>query len=242
MKDIKHLILTPFNFNHPNPLDDDWMEKRWQIFMDVTYPSIMAQTVMDFTWIIGFSNFTPLEWIEKIDDIKGFIPIYSAYHPKIWTEISNIYSNKKYLLTTRVDNDDALAETAVENFQSVFINDLQPRIVNFSHGLITDGRVLYHMKQRSNNFISMLELSDKAKSVRGGLHHPNAKGTPRYLSIDNVLPLWLIYVHGGNITWTMKWAKEHPSCSIHHHSVSKEVFDSFNTNLKFEDMKYESPN
>ena len=245
MKQIKHLILTPFSFNCPNATNDEWMEKRWQIFMDVTYPSIMNQTVMDFKWIVGFSDLTSQEWRDEAYAVGGFETVYAPYHNKIWTELSKRFCDQKYLLTTRVDSDDALAETAVEQIQSAFTDNPQPRIVNFKNGLITDGKILYHMKQRSNNFISMLELADGAVSVRGGLHHPNAKGTPHFQDITDNPPLWMIYVHDGighNITWTMKWAKEHQSCLILHEPVSKKVFDTFNTNLKYEEMQYESPN
>lgn len=243
MKDIKHLILTPFSFNHPNPTDE-WMEKRWQIFMDVTYPSIWSQTVIDFTWIVGFSDLTTQKWRDKIYKFSGFIPAYMEYNPKIWTEISNLYSDQKYLLTTRLDSDDALAETAVERIQQVFTENQIPRVVNFLHGLITDGKFLYHITQISGAFISMLELSDGAVSIRGGLHHTNARGTPHYQSVDKMPPFWMVYVHDGigqNITWTMKWAREHPSLKLLSIPVSKEIFDTFNTNLNFEDMCYEQP-
>ena len=245
MKDIRHLVLTSFSLNHA--ADDEWLKRRWEIFMDVTYPSMMSQTVMDFTWIVGFSDLTSFKWKRKISvfNCKDFRVVYASWHSKTWKDISRNFCDQEYLLTTRLDSDDAFAETAVERIQQAFIDNPIPRVVNFLQGLITDGKVLYHLEQKSGAFISMLEPSDSAVTIRGGLHHPDAKGTPHYQSIDDKKPLWMVYVHDGvgqNIAWTMKWAREHPSLKLLSVPVTREVFDTFNTNLKFEDMKYESPN
>ena len=69
----KHFLITRFNlslqfgceFRDPdeNPtlkiLDEDYLEKRFEIFEKYTLKSISEQTVQDFTWIILFHKRTP---------------------------------------------------------------------------------------------------------------------------------------------------------------------------------------
>lgn len=231
---IKHLILTPFNFSYfcpgTNPLTDEWMEKRIDIFMNVTYPSLMSQTVMDFEWIVGFDPKTPAKWKEVINKIKGITPYYPIYSKdihKTWPQIIKQYVDKEYLLTTRIDNDDAFANNAIEVIQSA-ADDLQPRYINLRYGLVSDGKTTYLLDYRSNSFISRLEKGSEAESVRT-IDHTKAIGTKHFQQVDNMPPLWLIYVHGFNYGWKMATALE--GYLRTHVPAPKDALDSFNIKL-----------
>jgi hypothetical protein len=232
MKNIKHLILTPFNFNFfcpgVNPLTDEWMEKRLHIFMNVTYPSLMSQTVMDFEWIVGFDPKTPIKWREKINSLKGFLKIYPQKpSSRFWPDLIGTYYLRNYILTTRIDNDDAFANNAIEVIQSV-VDNSQPRYINFLHGLVSDGKVTYLLDYESNSFISRLEKSSGAESVRT-IDHTKAHNTKYFQQVDSMPPLWLIYIHDLNYGWKMETAKI--GYLRNHSPAPKDVFNNFDINI-----------
>lgn len=207
---IKHLILTPFNFsfvfNKAGPVTDEWMEKRMEIFLNVTYPSLMSQTVMDFTWIVGFNPTTPTKWKEKIRKIKGISAVYATeLSEKVWPDIIKSYVDDPYLLTTRIDSDDAFANNAIELIQSQMIN-LQPRYINFLHGFVSDGKETYLLDYESNSFVSRLETVPEARSVRV-MDHSKVRGTQYFQQVVDAPPIWLIYIHSLNFGWTMEKTK-----------------------------------
>ena len=234
MKNVKHLILTPFNFNFFCPdadsSTDEWMEKRMQIFEDITYSSLMSQTIMDFTWIVGFDPTTPSKWRNKIKKFKGITPVYPVI-PKdssmIWSHIIKEYINKEYLLTTRIDNDDAFAFETVEVLQYL-IDDHQPRFINLLQGVITDGKAFYYLDYKSNSFISRLEKSSGSISVRSR-DHTTAINTKHFQQFSNMYPLWLVYIHGDNYGWTMENVLK--GYLRTHTPTSKDALSSFNVNL-----------
>lgn len=229
---IKHLILTPFNFNFfgigVDPLTDEWMERRLQIFMDVTYPSLMSQTIMDFEWIVGFDCKTSAKWKEKIGNLRNIIPVYPEKPRKIWTDIAKSYINNcKYFLTTRIDNDDAFTDNAIETIQFMAYEG-QPRYINLLHGLVTDGKVTYLLAYKSNSFMSRLEKSSNAESVRA-IDHTVAIGTKHFQQVKNTPPMWLIYIHDLNYRWKMETALK--GLLRRHVVAPSDALDSFSINL-----------
>lgn len=233
-RQTKHLILTPFNFQffceHTDSLSDEWMEKRMEIFLNVTYPSLMSQTVMDFEWIIGFDTKTPAKWKEKINKIKGIQPVYPKKAPKVWINVIKFFKEfhgSKYLLTTRIDSDDAFAKNAIQSIQSL-VDDPYSRYINLLHGLVTDGNIVYRLDYKSNSFISRMERTSKAESVRT-IDHTDAKFTKRFQQIKNMPPLWLIYIHGLNYGWTMETMLDG---HLREHSLAdRNALDDFNINI-----------
>ena len=100
--DFNHYILTRFFYPDSYP----HLEERFKIFNSFTKPSIEAQTNTDFTWIISInpkhkSLFTPFKGIKvefHTEKVKRFRSGFDSYP----------FNTLNYLITSRVDNDDAL--------------------------------------------------------------------------------------------------------------------------------------
>ena len=138
------------------------------------------------------------------------------------------YHAREYILTTRIDNDDAFANNAIETIQSKVEYNVEPRYINFLHGLVSNGKDTYLLNYESNSFISRLEESIDAVSVRT-IDHTRARGTFHFQQVDDAPPLWMIYIHGLNYGWTMDGAK---IGHLRSHSPAPEnALNNFNINI-----------
>ena len=226
-KKFNHIILTPFNFYRPqwgiNALSDDWMEKRIKIFKDVTYQSMMSQTNMNYSWIVALDYNTPCKWISEFKKFEYVSFVYVHNTQDLWKNLVSPLLSYSYLITTRIDNDDALSMDFIESIQTKF-NPLNLGFINFLNGLTTDGiGRLYAVKKPSNPFISYMEHvgAEMVKTVRS-CKHEKAKYMEGFRQIRDTAPLWMVYVHGGNKGNSL------PKGSTY---ASTELLDRFDVNL-----------
>lgn len=119
MVKFNHIILTRWNlldtkndiYNYvDNP--KEWMQHRIVLFEKYTLPAMMKQTCKDFTWLLAFSQKTPLDVINRYKNLRNIKIIYE--YP---VEYLRRTYKKEWLLTTRLDNDDILLPTFVEKLQ-----------------------------------------------------------------------------------------------------------------------------
>ena len=89
------------------------MKQRLEVFREYTLPSLKAQTCQDFRWLIRFDPDTP-----KIPDFDYDNIVIS------FERGAGIFLNKhvksKWLITSRIDNDDYYEPTFVEEIQRCF--------------------------------------------------------------------------------------------------------------------------
>lgn len=116
----------------------------------------------------------------------------------------------RYLITTRLDNDDALAWDFIAAIHSHFAaQDCQ--FVNFTYGLQLEGARVYHRADPANAFASLIERrsSRKPRTVfvdqhpRLGQHGPLAQVRSH--------PMWLQVVHGGNVANEARGVRADPT-------------------------------
>ena len=130
---FQHYFRTSFNAL-PSWLvsfpDETWHRHRFKMFDKYCYPSIRGQSNQNFKWIVVFSVKTPKVYkkkIEKYAEYKNFIPIYipEDKHPDVIPqEIIPKYlrNDTSYIITTRIESDDALCRDYVEMIQESFDN------------------------------------------------------------------------------------------------------------------------
>lgn len=126
---FRHYIFTRFNkldssmsiYNNPqieNP--EEWMEHRIGLFNNITLPSVMLQTEVNFTWLLSFDQRTP----QKIIDFYASFPRVKIIYEYPATYLRGLYGNSlkdgDWIITTRLDNDDYIAPTFIEKVQSKF--------------------------------------------------------------------------------------------------------------------------
>lgn len=124
---MKYFIFTRFNlmmsgenfqsiYNHPKINDPEaWMEHRIILFEKYTLPSVLAQTDKDFTWLLAFDKQTPENILTRYDYIDNIHIIYE--YPKFWIQ-NKIYD--EWLITSRLDNDDYIYPTYIEEIKKAF--------------------------------------------------------------------------------------------------------------------------
>lgn len=205
---FRHVLLTRFNVtvDGTRPLPDDrWMHERFVLFERHCLPSVLSQTCQDFRWLVFFDAGTEPRWRRRAEHLAAqtgrFLPVYldGAFAAARAAEAitSQGLGDRPYLMTSRLDNDDALAPHYVESVQRAF----RPRaleFLNFPLGYqLADGRV-YLRPYLASSFVSLVERR------RGGLprtvhfteHHLVGAHPVRQLWTR---PSWLQVVHGGNL-------------------------------------------
>ena len=131
--DFTHVIMTRFNVERPNRhdpmrLDPDWLARRFDLFEKYCLPSVAAQTAGNFTWMVYFDAATPQPLRDRIEACRRVFPfvpyfagaISAAFWPRSLEEtlVEEGPGRTPWLLTTRFDNDDALANDHVARLQA----------------------------------------------------------------------------------------------------------------------------
>jgi Putative rhamnosyl transferase len=208
---LTHLILTRFNvqagYGDPKAgLDPTWLEYRFQLFEQFCYPSVYTQSNQNFKWLIFFDDQTPELFKSKIAAFahyKNLIPIYihgyfseSLLHSAL---AEHIDSGSSHMITTRLDNDDAISRSFIESIQAQFKGQ-NCEFINFTQGYCLHNQKLYLMEDYSNPFISLIESLDSSplKSVLCVPHN-------KLKTIGNIHqvagePVWLQVIHRGNVS------------------------------------------
>lgn len=131
---MKHFILTRYNHGwKPNEQitvkrvtkkislpSNKWLEDRLTLFQKYYLPSIEVQTNKNFKVYLSFSDQTPKEYLNKVRElITGlnieitFEAFDEQFKKKLFTENPN-----EDILTTRIDNDDAISPFFVNRVQT----------------------------------------------------------------------------------------------------------------------------
>ncbi len=213
---MNHFLLTRFNLKVASwnktrsghkVLTEEWLEHRFYLFETFTLSSILNQTSKNFKWLIFFDintpekyrtrakiNFEKYDFIEifYIDGIESLMPTLKIFFDQ------ESYHNRK-LITTRLDNDDALHKNFTATVQKHFKDNTG--VLDFENGyqgVLYSGNTLdvrkYHHK--FNQFISFAEISEKPITVLGKMHTDFKTFSPQ--KIDRKNRYWLEIIHDMN--------------------------------------------
>lgn len=206
---INHIILTRYNVPikglSRNNLDISWLESRRQLFFRYCVPSILDQTCQDFVWLILFDAATPKSELQHISDAlpsNARIALTSdPVSPRSLREMLGKagVTARRPLLTTRLDNDDAIAQSFVERVQDAArrCKATSATALNMPFGFQVWAGRLYLLFDSNNAFLSLLEPGDEYQTVLGTAHRQitdvahlrQAWGGPKWLQVvhtDNV--------------------------------------------------------
>jgi Putative rhamnosyl transferase len=229
-----HILLTRFNveagYGAPNlRLDPKWLEYRFQLFDRFCYPSVCAQSNQNFKWLVFFDIQTPESFkprIERYAQWKKFIPVYvHGYFSDsvLGTAIANhIERESSHLITTRLDNDDAITQNFVELIQLEFRTQ-DCEFINFTQGYCLHNHKLYQVEDRSNAFISLIEFlsSSTPKTVLCVAHNKlDTIGKIRQIAHEVG---WLQVIHHGNVSNIVRGNRQPLEFLGNHFAVSREA-------------------
>ncbi|HVE14230.1 MAG TPA: glycosyltransferase [Elusimicrobiota bacterium] len=205
-----HLLITRFNVAWPDGpnqgLDPGWLEARFQLFERFCLPSVRAQSCSNFRWLILMDERTPAEYRNRIEAHARWENLHPVYLRRPLTVLDDGFldvvraharPDVRYLITTRLDNDDAIARHFIQAIQEAF-RGVKREVLEFPCGYVWNEHKLYRVPHYpSNPFSSLIEERDEFTTVYGDTHESLAKSAP--VRVLARRPSWIQVVHGGNI-------------------------------------------
>ncbi len=190
---MKHILMTRFNVvvaEGAQAPDEMWLRDRLRWFEAFTVPSVMAQTVQPDSWIIFCDAESPDWLVDRMPHSATVWRVQGIFTPTVAAEaVSDVEGP---IITTRLDNDDAIATDYLEAVQR---ESPVEGFVNFPHGLQLAGERLYRRSDPSNAFISRAE-----RQPVGTVFAVPHRSIIELYSVRQVktAPMWLQVIHGRN--------------------------------------------
>lgn len=211
--EFDHLVLTKFNIlttpeygPAARRLEDAWLERRLAEFETFSLPSLRSQSTKTFRWLIFCDDESP-QWFK--DRMASYGP---PVEPVFVSGMTNAtmgallrdrgYTGARPLITTRVDNDDALAIDFIEAVQSEYAG--QDRVfINFPWGLRACDGALFTGHWSSNPFMSLIEQPSADGAFLGVYfrQHHLVKKTEKVVNVRRP-PSWIRAMHTSNTVQT----------------------------------------
>lgn len=205
---VDHVVLTRFNLPTPGPESlvrarEGWLRERVDLFERFTVPSLSRQTVRDFRWIVYLDPESPSWLVDRLArhaDSGLFTPLFRE--AVTWQDVAADVraltgASAPILLTTNVDNDDAVADDFVERLQDLARRHRRAALF-LGRGLIVRGDELYLRRDDENAFCSVAEPWDAPMTAWRDWHTLLRDHLP--VVTDRGRPGWLQVVHGGNVS------------------------------------------
>ena len=212
---FQHFIITRFNLttNQFNELSkggvsDAWMDNRLQIFQDYCYSSIAKQTNQNFSWLVFFDTSTSEKHVKTINILAekypNFVPVYAEGMENFLSGIQDEIKERlteKFIITSRLDNDDCLHEEYINTLQEMF-NFQNYLAVDFIKGItlkINDEIKCGYRIHSYNPFISLIESTESGFQTVCSKRHGGWGKIKLIKQVNIDIPLWLSVVHDENV-------------------------------------------
>lgn len=216
---IKYFIITPVKISSAGQIKP-WkveaynFEYRMNIFKKYTYPSIMNQSDLDFEWICTSSTscLNPSE-IQELKNIKGVTNLFfneeetSEWFKHTMNYIkSKIKKRHEFLITTKLDNDDAYHINFVKKIKEYANQCSNKLLVTYQTGIqydLVNKKSYLYTQQTSNPFITLIEKIDSKnlndlKGVFFNIHSRMKNHFPiKFIGKDKIG--WVQNIHENNI-------------------------------------------
>ncbi len=215
-KIFQHFIITAFNVDfglksREQILSQSYLSQRFDIFKTICFPSVFNQINKNFQWLVFFDNATPESFKEEIylleKKLANFVPVFvpPVSNPGVfWRKIIKKYINTgtktKYIITTNLDNDDAISKDFVEIIQKQF-HQQEFEFLNFPYGYMLRENGLFLREFLSSPFISLIEKSENPLTCKNISHNDLFKLFERGVPVRQIFtkPLWIQLVHESNV-------------------------------------------
>lgn len=205
---VDHVIFTRYNLPSAGSeslirAQEGWLRDRTELFLRHTIPSMQRQSCRDYRWIIFFDPQSP-EWLldrlQPFVDSELFLPVYTE--EVSWPDLVKLAQEVtgaagSLLITTNVDNDDAVAVDFVDRIQAV-AKKSPGAAIYLGTGLICSDDSLYIYEDRHNAFCSVSETWDNPQTAWRDWHNLLSDHFP-VVSIPGE-PGWLQVIHGRNVS------------------------------------------
>lgn len=213
-----HFLLTRFSAvmaPDASPATQDWLYYRLGFFVDAALPSVLSQRRAHFTWMLLLDDRCPAGFREDIEELAqdAFTPIWThePFRRDSFAEHVAARSHAPFVITTRMDSDDAIAVDFMARVQEQF--DRQERLfVSFPRGIQIDRSGAVHRSDvLSSPFLSLIEARRDAEppaTVYAAKHaRSRDRGPLREVSAP---PMWAQVLHGSNVSNIVNGVRVHP--------------------------------
>ena len=230
---IRHFLLTRFNLllwdndkKGNATLTEEWLHRRCELFETYCLPSIMSQKGTDLEWVILFDRDTPADvmerkdrWCEQCPSIHvvtvqhemgyRFLTVFQRVVARKLRKLSEEGVRYDRIITTYLDNDDALSSDFTERVQALAreVKVDQPTFITFAYGCqyYTDLNIVVRFRYTNNHFLSLVEVPDEQFRVRTvfgyGMHDQLYTFSNCHVQTVSTKeqPAWLEVVHENNV-------------------------------------------
>ena len=224
-KVLQHFFLTRFNLllwrkdkEGQKVRTTKWLEYRFLLFENFCLPSIKNQTCQDFEWIVLFDSMTPERFKERIEtyekECPQLVPVFvepergryfaQIFRDEVVKRLGSNLNNNVRVLTTCLDNDDALNARFAEDLQQRALSAKDGTFIYYDEGvqLYTDYNYLMKIYYPRNHFVSVVEVgnSSSVKGIYGyGGHYHVDKIEGVKIEHVKTEPMWCEVVHEKNM-------------------------------------------
>lgn len=208
MTTLDHVLLTRFNLPSPGyertvRSRGGWLESRVQLFERYCLPSVAAQTESGFAWLVYFDPESPSWLRERIESWRGALtPVFraSVSSDDLIADLLRVSGGGgDRILTSNLDNDDALAADFVARVQEVGrAADHTATAIYVARGLVAAADRLYLRTDRANAFCSVSAPWASPKTCWADWHNQLGRSMP--MKLESGGPGWLQVVHGANVS------------------------------------------
>ena len=222
---VQHFILTRFNLllwtkdKAGNKVrSKKWLKHRFALFEKYCLLSIVNQTCKDFEWIVLFDNTTPEQFKERIKNLHAkcpqMTPVFvepaegryfaQIFRNEVVKRLPEIQEFRGRVLTTYLDNDDALDRHFVEDIQRRSVTLEEGTFICYDDGyqFFTDYQYMMRVHFPRNHFMSVVEERNLAtlKTIYGyGSHYYIDKIEGVKIERIKDQPMWCEVVHEKNM-------------------------------------------
>ena len=204
MTRFRHLILTRFNvkipeYDTPGP---EWLEHRLGLFERFCLPSLQNQSNLDFDWLLFCDKDSSQNFRARIQKYSKWSNVRAVFVEGYFTQatvqlaVADFAKGFTHLITTRLDNDDAVCRNFVEIVQNHFSGQ-DFEFLNFTKGYIWHNGKIYAGEHQTNSFISLVEKTEEISTVFCGNHMRLSRLGP-IRQIEQPAG-WLQVVHSRNL-------------------------------------------
>ena len=232
---VQQIIGTRFNFPvFQKGYDNAWHSYRLNLFDKICLPSVLSQRDVTLDWIITLNDQSPLDvttYFNNLNKKYSWIkPFYLSVEKRneavklmgktreitlMWENITNpsINDDTDYVITTKLDSDDAINFDYMKNVLSNFRE--QECCINYPNGIWrqlgsatgTYQSMYYNAFQSVISKVERLNGTLKYRHVNGWGGHKIAHSKLPLIEIPTADPMWAVTIHSKNDSTKMRPGK-----------------------------------
>lgn len=209
---IDHLLVTRFNLPSRGPesvirAQDGWLQSRIQLFERYTVPSVRAQTIPDFRWLVYLDPESPKWLLDRLAPLTEEGLFETRFREEVsWKDLAAdarelTGAHADLLITTNLDNDDALSVDFVNRIQTAAREGIRGAVY-LANGLIKAGGRSFLWRDRDNAFCNVIETWENPQTAWRDWHILLGQHMP--VTVIEGAPGWLQVIHGRNVSNRMR--------------------------------------